>query len=258
MTGTRIRVARVTVTVALSAALAVMLPGCALLGIHRSHASAAGAASDGATDRALAAAAERAERAVARHLNDPALRAALGRAYLRAGRFVSAADAFDDALALGDQNPGSALGLALAEIALGDRDRALQLLEDWRDVIPAADRGLALALAGNTTGGVAVLASGLRAGEGGARLRQNLAYAYALDGRWREAWVMAAQDVPARQAQARIAAWARIARPEDGSLRVAHLLGARVSRDPGYPAALALRANQPADLAAAREGLAPP
>ncbi len=76
---------------------------------------------------------------------------------------------------------------------------AVAILDDWRDAIPVADLGLALALAGEPTRGSAILADALRNGENTPKLRQNLAYAYALDGRWREARIMMMQDVPADQ-----------------------------------------------------------
>ena len=44
-------------------------------------------------------------------------------------------------------------------------------------------------------------------------VRQNLAYAYALAGNWRAARVMAAEDVPADQLDARLAQWAASAAP---------------------------------------------
>jgi hypothetical protein len=71
-------------------------------------------------------------------------------------------------------------------------------------------------------------------------LRQNLAYAYALDGRWREARTMMAQDVPADEIDRRISQWAMQGRPEDAQKRVAGLLGAPVRNDPGMPQNLAL------------------
>ena len=58
-----------------------------------------------------------------------------------------------------------ALGYALAAIATGDRVAALEVLEDWRDDIPAADLGLALALAGETEQGVHVLSNAVRGGD---------------------------------------------------------------------------------------------
>jgi hypothetical protein len=77
------------------------------------------------------------------------------------------------------------------------------------------------------------------------KLRQNLAYAYALAGNWRAARVMAAEDVPADQLEARLAQWAQTSAPEMAPQRVAALLDVLPRADAGQPAHLAL-ANFPA------------
>lgn len=190
---------------------------------------------------------ELAEAVVAAAPREPSYRALLANAYLRAGRFDSAAATFDDAMTLGDNSAKTALGLSLAYVAAGRNRDAVAILDDWRDAIPAADLGLALALAGEPTRGAAILADALRGGENTPKLRQNLAYAYALDGRWREARIMMAQDVPADQMDARISDWAAKARPEDFKVRVAGLLNAPLRSDPGQPARLALNASPVAE-----------
>ncbi len=181
-----------------------------------------------------------AERDVERSPQNASLRAGLGLAYLGAGRFESATTAFDDAMKLGDNSPRTALSLALAKIGSGHGREAVAVLDDWRDGIPASDLGLALALAGESSRGVAILADSLRGGDNTAKLRQNLAYAYALDGRWREARTMMEQDVPADQIDARMSEWALRAKPGDYQARVAGLLGAPVRSDPGLPEHLAM------------------
>lgn len=181
-----------------------------------------------------------AERAVQRSPRNASLRSSLGLAYLQVGRFTSAAAAFDDAMRLGDNSPRTALSLALAKIGTGHSREAVALLDDWRDTIPASDLGLALALAGEPTRGVAILTDALRAGQPTVKLRQNLAYAYALDGRWRESRTMMEQDLPPDQVDRRISDWAMEGRPEDAQKRVASLLGAPVRSDPGLPQSLAL------------------
>jgi Flp pilus assembly protein TadD len=181
-----------------------------------------------------------AEHAVKRSPQNASLRAGLGLAYLQAGRFASAAASFDDAMRLGDNSPRTALSLALAKIGAGHGREAVAILDDWRDSIPAGDLGLALALAGESTRGVAILTDAVRGGQNTAKLRQNLAYGYALDGRWREARTMMAQDVPADEIDRRISQWAMQGRPEDSQKRVAGLLGAPVRSDPGMPQYLAL------------------
>ena len=179
-----------------------LLAGCTGQGaIHSASAASA--------DRAFAANATRSERAVAKAEaavakapQDATARADLGRVYLAAGRFESAATALTDAMTLGDASGKTALSLALARIGAGQPGAAVALLDEHRGDIPAGDLGLALALAGESSRGVAILADAVRGGENTPKLRQNLAYAYALDGRWAEAKVMAAQDVPADQLEA--------------------------------------------------------
>jgi Flp pilus assembly protein TadD len=197
------------------------------------------ALSKGQIDKAI----ELSEGLVAANPREARYRALLGQAYLRAGRFESAAQSLDDAMKLGDNSARTALSLALAYSGMGKNREAVAILDDWRDAIPVADLGLAYALAGETNRGVAILSDALRSGENTPKLRQNLAYAYALDGRWREARTMASQDVPADKLDARISDWAHKARPDDGRLRVASLVGAPVRADRGMPAELALNAN---------------
>ncbi len=205
------------------------------------------ALSKGQTDKAISLA----EGLVAANPREANYRALLGHAYLRAGRFESAAQSLNDAMKLGDNSARTALSLALANIGAGKNREAVAILDDWRDAIPAADLGLAYALAGESNRGVAILADSLRGGDNTPKLRQNLAYAYALDGRWREARVMAAQDVPADQLDGRISDWAHKAKPEDGRLRVAGLIGAPVRSDSGMPAQLALNASSDQEQLAA-------
>ena len=193
-----------------------------------------------------------AEQAVLANPRDGATRALLGAAYLKAGRFASATAAYDAALELGEESVPTVLGLALSEAAQGHDAAALELLNDWRDVIPASDLGLALALAGNAPRGVAILTDALRSGDTSVKARQNLAFAYALGGQWREARLMLAQDVPADQINDRIGQWAQLAVPGADHARVAHLLGVPVTGDSGQPAELAL-ANFPSAEALALE-----
>ncbi len=218
----------------------------------RTAADAQAALAKGKYEKAI----ELSEAVVAASPREPAYRALLGQAYLKAGRFDSAASAFNDAMKLGENSARTALGLALANTAAGRNREAVAILDDWRDAIPAADLGLALALAGETSRGVAILADALRNGDNSVKLRQNLAYAYALDGRWREARIMAAQDVPANQLDDRISDWAARAKPEDSRLRVAGLIKAPLRADPGQPVALALAENSTQEQLAAETAAA--
>ncbi|MES2493421.1 MAG: SPOR domain-containing protein [Pseudomonadota bacterium] len=205
------------------------------------------------TDKAVV----RAELAVQQAPEAVAARTLLGRAYLAAGRFDSAATALSDAVTLGDTSGSTALALALSHIGQGRFNSAVAVLEGARTELPAGDLGLALALAGDTSRGVAVLTDALRRGENSAKLRQNLAYAFALDGRWQDARVMAAQDVPADQLDQRLAIWALSTLPDRNGERLAGLLGAPVRQDSGQPAALALRSEPAAPLLAAAAASVP-
>ncbi|ANY20943.1 Sporulation related domain protein [Tsuneonella dongtanensis] len=231
-------------TLAAGTALAsAMLGGCATQAAPRAEVSA-GRADVALKKGKVSTAIAHAEAAVLADPRNAAYRAMLGAAYMEAGRFLSARTSFDDAMALGDETPRTALGYALAAIATGDRGAALEVLDDWRDEIPAADIGLAYALAGQTEMGVHILSNAVRSGDNTPKTRQNLAYALALNGNWAGARIMAAEDVPADQLDARISQWAAMARPEESQNRVAALLGARPVADGGQPAQLAL-ANHP-------------
>jgi len=228
-----------TVRLCLSTALAAgLLAGCAANGPHPGK-FAAGAQS--AMDKGDATkAVTLAEQAVQADPRNAAFRLLLGNAYLRAGRFESAHQSYNDAMDLGEDGGKAALSLALADIGVGKLPEAIDTLNTYRDTIPAADFGLAMAMAGQTQQGVTVLIDALRHGENTPKVRQNLAFAYALSGSWREASIMAGQDVPADQLNARLQEWAAMGKPEDVRLRVASLLGVPLRSDEGQPAALAL------------------
>ena len=200
---------------------------------------------------------DHAQEAVEAKPGDAGMRALLGYAYLRAGRFESAALTLDEARQLGDNDTRTVLGLALAQVGRGQFADAVALLDASRDRIGADDLGLAYALAGETGRGVAILSDAVRAGEPTAKLRQNLAYAYALDNRWREARIMMMMDVPAGEIDDRISDWAGRARPEAYRTRVAALLGVPVVSDSGRPDRLALVTAAPAQQVTVTEEPAP-
>jgi Flp pilus assembly protein TadD len=197
------------------------------------------------------------EAAVRKDPRDAGLRAALGRAYLRSGRFESAAAVLSDAMTLGDGSPRTVLSLALARTAMGEQVQALTLLQGVQGSLPAADYGLALALAGQPAQGISVLSEAARAGQSTEKLRQNLAYAYALDGRWGEARTLVAMDLPADKVDSRLTQWAASARPEAVRTRVAALLGAPVVADAGLPGVLALN-GAPSEHLAVKAPVAAP
>jgi len=178
-------------------------------------------------------------------------RLVLGQTYLKAGRFVSARDAFGDALTLSPDSGKAALNLSLAQIATGDWDGARKTLAAHAETINPSDRGLAMALAGDPSGAVEVLTAAVRAPGADAKARQNLALALALAGRWQEAKSMIAVDIAPADVDQRIMQWASFARPKSASDQVASLLGVTPVADNGQPVALALNAAAPLTVAAA-------
>ncbi|MEO6152993.1 MAG: tetratricopeptide repeat protein, partial [Croceibacterium sp.] len=200
-----------------------------------------------------------AEAAVRADPRNAAYRATLGNAYLDLGRFQSADTSFNDALVLGDDSPRTALSRAVALMGQGNLPVAAALLSQWEDRIPAADAGLALALAGRPDRGIQLMSNAIRSGQNDAKLRQNLAYGYALAGRWREARLMASQDLHGEALEARIDQFAAMVQPDAWQTRIASLLGVPAGvRDTGQPVALAL-ANTPGveQLAAEAAPVAP-
>src|SRR5687768_8301967 len=190
-------------------AVTTAIAGALLSGCTTSSAAPANVSASRA-EAALAAgkhqqAIDHAEAAVLAEPRNAGYRAMLGSAYMDAGRFASAATSFDDAMQLGDNSARTALSLALALTGEGKHQEAAALLNDWEREIATADVGLALALAGQPERGVHLMSNAIRAGDNTPKMRQNLAYAYALSGRWREARLMAEQDVPADQVGDRIA-----------------------------------------------------
>jgi outer membrane biosynthesis protein TonB len=99
-----------------------------------------------------------------------------------------------------------------------------------------------MALAGRPADAIQVLETAARAPDADARVRQNLALAFALNGDWTNARAVAAQDVPADQLDARIQQWMQLASPGNQSTAVASLIGVTPAAvDPGQPVQLALR-----------------
>lgn len=204
------------------------------------------------------AAVKSAEEAVALMPRDASYRVLLGRAYIAAGRFKSAEAALTDALTLNPGDGQAELSLALTRIALGKWDEARDLLATVKGKVGESDRGLALALAGDRPGGVAVLEGAARAQGADAKARQNLALGYALSGRWAESASIAAQDLSPDQVKARMTEWAQMSQPRDAWDQVAALMHVTPIEDGGLPTALAL-AQPPAEpVAVAAAGPAAP
>lgn len=201
-----------------------------------------------------------AEAAVALMPQDAAYRSLLAGAYLKAGRFTSAHAAYADLLQLTPGNGKAALNLALAMIAEGQWDEARKTLESHAASVPASDRGLAVALAGDPVSGVELLAAAARSPDADAKTRQNLALALALAGRWADAREVVGIDLAPAEADARIVQWAAFAKPVGAADQVSALLGVTPVKDSGRPVALALNASVPVGAMAAAEPVdtAPP
>lgn len=207
----------------------------------------------GRTDKALGYA----EAAVGADLTNVEYRNLLARIYMAQGRFNSAERTFADVMELGQVDARTVVGVALSRIAQGKADSAIALVDAHRSLLPASDYGLALALAGDSKRSVDVLVEAIRGDNASARTRQNLALAYALDGRWREARIMAVQDMPQDRVDTRIAEWAQYARPGAYQTRIAGLLKVTPREDAGQPVRLALGGAVSAPAMASVEETAP-
>jgi len=228
-----------------TAMAAALLAGCAGGAAPRADISAQ-EAQEAMAKGNHARAIDHAEAAVLAAPHTASYRITLGNAYLDAGRFASAETAFEDAMTLGDNTARTALSLALTKIAQQEYGSAAALLNDWDQEIAKADLGLALALAGQPERGIHILSNAIRGGENTAKVRQNLSFAYAIAGRWREARLMAQQDLPAGEVGSRMEQWAELASADAYQRRIASLLDVPVGvHDAGLPAQLAL-ANNPA------------
>ncbi|MEO7366267.1 MAG: tetratricopeptide repeat protein [Sphingomicrobium sp.] len=251
--------------------MASAVAGCAApqFGTRSASSSASGKdmANVGVATRALVAfsaqdyptAVKYAEQAVTNSPNVAGFRALLGNAYFGSGRFASAESAFRDSLALNGNQPQVIVKVALVEIAQGKSAEAQQFLASARNMLEPADFGLALALAGQPQEAINVLEPAARQVGADARVRQNLALAYALIGDWESARTIAAQDVPGNLVDARIQEWMLFAKPATASDQVAALTGFRpVSGDPGQPTRLALRGAETRTAEAAPAPARPP
>ena len=237
-----------------TAFIAVPSVGCTQMGVSSASTNASAAAqakkalgwaqqsenmlAKGQVDKALTYA----EAAVEGDLRNVDYRALLARIYMQQGRFVAAERTLMDVVELGQADPRTIVSLALAKTAQGKVESAISLVDAHRAILPASDYGLALALAGDTKRAVDVLVDAIRSNNASSRTRQNLALAYALDNRWREAQVMASQDMPQTVVDQRIVQWAQYARPGAYEVRVAGLLGVKAQADTGQPVRLALNA----------------
>ena len=233
------KTARMLGLVMTTALVSTSLSGCAGKAAPSAAMSAAGAKAALAKGKS-GKAVTHAEAAVLASPRDAQARALLGAAYLEAGRFVSAASALNDAIQLGDNSGRTVLTYALALSAAGRYAEAQALLTERQRELDPVDYGLAITLAGSPQQGVEALSNALRYGENTPKLRQNLAYAFALSGDWRSARLLAAQDVTADKLDERLGEWAALSTPQNAVHRVAALLGVTARADSGQPVHLAL------------------
>lgn len=195
-----------------------------------------------------------AELAVSAEPRNADARVALAKAYVAAGRFQSASEAYGDVAAMRPDDSNARFRSALAELAKGNRRTALAMLESLAETPSViADVGLAFALAGETDRAVDLLVKAVRGGGSTPRIRQNLALAQALAGEWSSARVTASMDLTPDVVNARVAEWAALASNKDAAWRVATVLGvAPAETDTGRPVRLAWSppAAEPVQLAA--------
>jgi len=180
------------------------------------------------------------EQAVALSPRDVGYRLLLGDAYLKNGRFESARAAYSDVVALDPSNIRANLSIALLQIGSGRPAAAVARLDEIAANAPAADVGLAYALAGQSGRAIEILESAARAPSATPRTRQNLALTYAMAGDWRRARAIAAQDISPADLNGRMYQWASFSRPGAEQARIATLLGVMPGEDPGQPVRLAL------------------
>jgi Flp pilus assembly protein TadD len=186
-----------------------------------------------------------AERAVELAPRDSGYRMLLGDLYLKNGRFGSAGTAFGDVLTLDPGNSRAAFNRALALIAEGNTGEATLELDRLAVTAAPGDVGLAFALAGQPQRAIEMLEPAARSPGATARVRQNLALAYALAGEWQKARIVAAQDLSPADLAERLEQWAAFARPNAAHTQVASLLGVTPAADPGQPVRLALAPTTP-------------
>ena len=180
------------------------------------------------------------ERAVDLSPRDAGYRLLIADIYLKIGRFVAARTTYADVLELDPPHVRAGLSYALMQVALGRPQAAVGQLDELAGRAPAADVGLAYALAGMPERAIEILEPAARQHDSTPRLRQNLALSYALAGNWQRARAVAAQDISPAELPRRLQQWAAMARPGGQSAQVASLLGVNPVADSGQPVRLAL------------------
>lgn len=211
----------------------------------------------------LAAALTAMEQAVAISPRDAGYRLTLADIYMRSGRFESAEATYRDVLELDPSRPRAAIALALMQAANGRSQDALAQLDSLQGQAAPSDLGLAYALAGSPQRAVEILEPVARSTSATARVRQNLALAYALGGDWSRARMVASQDVSPTELSQRMTEWASMASHPGSRNPVVAILGVSPVTDSGQPVRLALNApvlpaSAPIQIAEAAPIVLPP
>ena len=260
-----------------SVALSMAVVGCQVQGVSfgTSTAFASQSRGDGEAGRLareagealtrgdLARALDAMEQAVALSPRDAGYRLTLADIYMRSGRFESAEATYRDVLALDPSRPRASIALALMQAANGRSQDALAQLDSLQGQASASDLGLAYALAGSPQRAVEILEPAARSMGANARIRQNLALAYALGGDWSRARMVASQDVSPSELSQRMTEWAAMASQPGSANPVVAVLGVSPVADAGQPVRLALTApaaplSAPVQMAAAEPIVLPP
>ena len=188
------------------------------------------------------------EQAVMISPRDAGYRLLLADAYMKSGRFKSAEVTYRDVLSIDPGRTRAALGLALMQVANGRQQDAMAQLEQLEGSAAPADLGLAYALAGAPQRAIDLLEPAARSMGATARVRQNLALAYAFGGDWQRAKTIAAQDVSPAELSTRMSHWASLASRTNAPDQVAAMLGVSPAADAGQPVRIALNTEPPAQI----------
>lgn len=121
----------------------------------------------------------------------------LGKIYLSSGRFSQALNNFSAALTLNPVNANIRSGQAITMAALGDVAGALASFGTASDPLILSNKALILAASDNPDAAVTILEALVRSDQATARVRQNLALSYLLQGEEAKAYQMARLDLDA-------------------------------------------------------------
>lgn len=180
----------------------------------------------------------------------------LGRAYLMAGRYLSAWQCLNKLVLRDPYNEKARLYMGLAAIGNNNKTAAQSILLPITRVSPV-DLGLALTLAGQPAEAIKRMEPLLSTPSNSVRLRQNLAFAYATADRWNDAAKMAGQDLSADQASARLGQWNRVVHERNGALQLQAFIGVPPAKDSGFLSSTPAPLSTPQTVSTASPMVAP-